>query len=52
MPLQTTPDKKGEPCPRAVFRGVRGAKPLSKILPLPLDKGKGIQGIGLINNLY
>jgi hypothetical protein len=29
----------------------RGAKPLLiKNLPLPLDKGKGIKGIGLINN--
>jgi len=27
------------------FRRVRGAKPLSKILPLP--EGKGIQGMGL-----
>jgi len=25
----------------------RGAKPLSNILPLPFDKGKGIKGIGL-----
>jgi hypothetical protein len=30
------------------LRGVRGASPLSKILPLPLDKGKGIKGIGLL----
>jgi uncharacterized protein with PIN domain len=30
----------------------RGAKPLfRKNLPLPLNKGKGIKGIGLINNL-
>ena len=27
---------------------MRGAKPLSKILPLPLIKGKGIEGIGLL----
>jgi len=26
----------------------RGEAPLSKKLPLPLDKGKGIKGIGLI----
>jgi len=25
----------------------RGKAPLKKNLPLPLDKGKGIQGIGL-----
>ncbi len=25
----------------------RGAKPLLKNLPLPLNKGKGIKGIGL-----
>jgi len=29
---------------------LRGAKPLSKkTLPLPLVKGKGIKGMGLIN---
>ena len=27
----------------SALRGVRGAKPLSKIRPLPLDKGKGTQ---------
>jgi len=27
----------------------RGAAPLPENLPLPLDKGKGIQGMGLIN---
>ncbi|MCL0091405.1 hypothetical protein M1N57_00840 [Dehalococcoidales bacterium] len=31
--------------------GVRGAKPLSKILPLPLIKGKGIKGMGLQNKV-
>jgi hypothetical protein len=30
------------------IRGVRGAKPLSEIVPLSLIKGKGIQGIGLL----
>jgi hypothetical protein len=30
-----------------VFKGVRGALPLSRIFPLPLNKGKGIKGIGL-----
>jgi len=32
---------------RDTKRGVRGAKPLSKMLPLPLGKGKGIKEIGL-----
>jgi hypothetical protein len=27
----------------------RGGSPSFKNLPLPLDKGKGIKGIGLIN---
>jgi len=27
----------------------RGVAPLKNYLPLPLDKGKGIKGIGLIN---
>jgi len=31
---------------RDTKRRVRGAEPLSKILPLPLVKGKGIKGIG------
>jgi hypothetical protein len=34
---------------REVFK--RDEVPLSKLLPLPLDKGKGIKGIGLLNNL-
>jgi len=29
----------------------RGEAPLKKYLPLPLDKGKRIQEIGLLNNL-
>jgi hypothetical protein len=29
----------------------RGEAPLLNILPLPLNKGKGIKGIGLIDNL-
>jgi len=29
----------------------RGYTPLKNFYPLPLIKGKGIQGIGLINNL-
>ena len=37
-PNATEPNLVGSP---------RGAKPLLRILPLPLVKGKGIQGIGL-----
>jgi len=29
----------------------RGEAPLKKLSPLPLVKGKGIKGMGLINNL-
>ena len=38
---------------KGIKRGcLRGAvAPLYKTLPLPLDKGKGIKGIGLVNNL-
>jgi len=32
-------------------RGARGAKPLLQILPLPLSKGKGIQGMGFKINI-
>jgi hypothetical protein len=31
-------------------RASRGAKPLLNSVPLPLDKGKGIKGIGLTQN--
>jgi hypothetical protein len=34
-----------------LLRGLKGAKPLSvNHLPLPLDKGKGIKGIGFIRS--
>jgi len=40
------------PCPGVETREFRGAlAPLKINLPLPLIKGKGIKGIGLLNNL-
>ena len=40
------------PCPGVETREFRGAlAPLKINLPLPLIKGKGIKGIGLISNL-
>ena len=51
-PLQTTPAKEVSPVLEQYWegslRGVRGALPLSRIFPLPLNKGKGIKGIGLL----
>jgi hypothetical protein len=32
------------------MRFEEGLRPSSKITPLSLDKGKGIKGMGLINN--
>ncbi len=43
--------KRGE-ASKYIIGSLRGTKSLSKTnLPLPLVKGKGIKGIGLINNL-
>jgi len=42
--------KRGEASNIFVIGSLRGAKPLfRKNLPLPLDKGKGIKGIGFPN---
>jgi len=32
------------------WRSLEGAKPLLKTFPLPLIKGKGIQGIGFLHS--
>jgi len=34
-----------------VIKGLKGAKPLLMKNPLPLIKGKGTQGIGLIKSI-
>jgi len=55
VPLFNTPKigrVKERQNPKYIIGSLRGTKSLfRKNLPLPLDKGKGIQGIGLISKL-